>query len=171
VFLLRFAVQVSNTHCVDVLTWIKAAETDEVPQSIVISEKHVGSKQPMILLGPKPECAAKKKAHSAPRWKGLGLEKRCICRGGSSGAPRVDHVLLMGVCMFEHAHCMRQINPAKDRAPLSVRSTWKKKMPDASAGQQENPARGEQGGICANNVWSCSIPMRLENRAGRCSDA
>ena len=43
--------------------------------------------QPMILFGPRPECAAKKKAHSAPRWKGLGLEKRCICRGGSSGAP------------------------------------------------------------------------------------
>ena len=62
--------------------------------------------------------------------------------------------------MFEHAHCMRQINPAKDRAPVSVRSTSKKKDARRKRRATGEPARGEQGGIRANNVWPCSIPVR-----------
>jgi hypothetical protein len=46
--------------------------------------------------------------------------------------------------MFEHAYGMRKINPAKDRPPLSGCSTGEKKMPDASAGQQENPPAGSR---------------------------
>ena len=97
----------------------------------------------MNLLGPSLNAPQRKRPialRDGRVWalKALYLPRRLERR------PRVDHVLLMGVCMFEPAHCMRQINPAKDRAPLSVRSTWKKKMPDASAGQQENPPAGSR---------------------------